>query len=100
MQFSIYMLPNSGARLTQCRKLTIVQTEPAIKHIIYHKDNLIVVNIYKHTLTFWHHPGIEPGTFQSQVRHSNHYSTAPLIESRLKVNNNSTMPIALKSMLN
>jgi len=34
-----------------------------------------VVNIYKHAFTFWHRPGIEPGTFRSQVGHSNHYST-------------------------
>jgi len=37
-----------------------------------------MLNIYKHAFTFWHRPGIEPGTFQSQVGHSNHYSTAPI----------------------
>jgi len=25
--------------------------------------------------SFWHHPGIEPWTFRSQVGHANHYST-------------------------
>jgi len=34
-----------------------------------------MVNIYKYAFTFWHHPRIEPGTFQSQVVQSNHYST-------------------------
>jgi len=34
MQFitEIHTLPNSDARLTQCRKLRIVQTETTIKH--------------------------------------------------------------------
>jgi len=38
-----------------------------------------VVNIYKHAFTFWHRPGIEPGTFRSQVGLPNHYSTAPTV---------------------
>jgi len=37
-----------------------------------------VVNIYKHAFTYLHHPGIEPRTFRSQVKHSNHYSTGRL----------------------
>jgi len=67
MQFStaIYTLPNSSARLTECRKLTIVQTETTIEHIIKHKTQL---NSGKYLqFTFWHSPGIEPGTFRSQV---------------------------------
>jgi len=37
-----------------------------------------MVSIYKHAFTFWHHPGIERGTFRSQVGHSDHYSTSHL----------------------
>jgi len=38
-----------------------------------------VVNIYKHAFTFWHRPGIEPGTFPSIVGHSSHYFTPSLV---------------------
>jgi len=79
MQFStvIYTLPNSGARLTQCCKLTIVQTETTNTYYNI-RHNLIMANIYKHAFTFWHRPWIEPHIFGSQVGHSNHYSTVPL----------------------
>jgi len=36
-----------------------------------------VVNIYTHAFTFWHRPGIEPGTFDPKLGHSDHYSTTP-----------------------
>jgi len=35
-----------------------------------------VVIIYKRAFTVWHHPGIVPGTFRSQIGDANHYSTA------------------------
>jgi len=32
--------------------------------------SIVMINIYRHAFTFWHHPGIELGIFRSQVGHS------------------------------
>jgi len=44
------MLPNSGARLTQCRKLTIVQTETTIKRMQKLQLYICFVNVMLETL--------------------------------------------------
>jgi len=52
----IYTLPNSGAKLTQCRKLT-TQTETTNKRLHNIRGNSEMVNIYKHAFTFSTPPG-------------------------------------------
>jgi len=84
MQFStvigLYTLPNSGARLTQCCKLTIVQIETTIKQqsstLFNIRRNLKAVNIYKQAFTFWHRSRIEPGDPSIPSRTLYYYSTA------------------------